>query len=156
MFEVDTTGPQYPSNSFFAKEMRRWNAAKRDGGENANGFEKFPQMVYKAGRPASGGPIVCIHPTDEGFTRRNQLTVNSEEELERAKRAGWRETTEEAIEYATKLEDGVSDEAAVHQNRVKRMSPAAQREAAEADASTAEHVPELPEKPTKRGRRKVA
>ena len=54
-FDDVTNQPQWAPNSHYAKEMRKWNTPKRDGGMNANGFEPFPAMMYKAHR-LPGGP----------------------------------------------------------------------------------------------------
>ena len=35
-------------DSEYSREMQQWNTQKRHGGKNANGFEAFPTMLYKA------------------------------------------------------------------------------------------------------------
>lgn len=138
--------PQWNQNSNYAKELRKWDLPKSQGGMRPDSFQMFPKMVYRARRPDSGGPILSVDPRDEKFSAQNQLIVNSESEWTKAKDNGWRDTPQEAIAYANSLEDAVSMAAAHRAHEDKRMSEKAKAEAAAADAETAEHLPEIPEK----------
>jgi hypothetical protein len=166
---------RYPDQSNYGREMRKWDRKKRDGGMNADGFEKFPMMLHCA-RQSEGGKWVTAKPEpDFDETYRNEAAwdrackavmrfnetcqryVYDQAEYERVRGngEGWRDTPTEALAYREHLEREVATEAAARAQRDKRMSPAARAEAAEADAETIDHVPVIPEK--RRGRpRKVA
>jgi hypothetical protein len=135
--------PNWNPDSNFAKEMRKWDTPRSQGGMKPDGFLRFPAMLYKARRPDSGGPILSVDPRNESFSGSNQMTVNDQGEEERAIREGWRKSPEEAIAFAQSLEDAVSNAAAERQNADKRLSAKARAEAEAVDASTAEHVPEI-------------
>jgi hypothetical protein len=90
-------------NSGYSKEARKWDLPKSQGGMRPDHYEHFPKMIYKARRPDSGGPIRCVDPGNEQFSGSNQLTVRSEAELREALENGWRETPQEAVEYASPL-----------------------------------------------------
>jgi hypothetical protein len=113
-------------------------------------FMQFPKMVYKARRPDSGGPILCVDPRDEAWTGRNQMIVNDESEWMRAKDDGWRDTPQEAVAHANALEDAIAMAAAQRAYEDKRLSEKARAEAAAVDAASFEHVPEIPERPLDR------
>lgn len=152
----------------YAKEMRKWNLPKSQGGHNADGFERFPMMVYKA-KKENGKNLAAMQeppreafPNDElwrratemafQFNQRAQRIVKDEAEYEAARRDGWRDTIHEAVAYLNGLDDDVAKAAAHRAYEDRNMSDAAKREirAAE-DAAEMDHVAEVPEKP-RRGR----
>lgn len=136
-----------------AKELRRWNTPKRDGGMRPDGFEEFPKMLYKARRGPNGGPFIVIDPRDESWSEQNCLTVGNRHEEEKALEEGWRgPSPKEAIAYQNALEDAISMAAAERAQSDKRMSEKARAEAEAADAETAEHLPEIPVAPVRRRR----
>lgn len=153
------------------KELARWDLPKRLGGHNADGYERFPLMLYKA-RRADNGQVKCmeapplIHHYDTigayhraealatAFTNQCQMTVRSESEYERARSDGWRDTQGEAIAHFEAVQREIADAAAEEQFRVRRMSEPAQAEFAAANAGDA-HVPD-PAAPKRRGRRPAA
>lgn len=137
-FDEVTSTPRWSPDSHYAKEMRKWEKPYR--------FEKFPQMVYKARKPDSGGPYIVVDPRNETWSTANQLTVGNEQELEKAIREGWRESPQGAIDYALSLDKAIADAAAERHAADRKMSEAAQAEAREADEATADHLPEIPEK----------
>src|SRR5687768_1448272 len=100
----------------YQKEFRRWDTPKRQGGMKPDHFQQFPKMVYKARRPSGGGPIISVDPRDEGWTGQNQLLVGNEHEWNRARDEGWRDSPQEAVDYANALEDAISTAAAIRQN----------------------------------------
>lgn len=132
--------------SYGAQELLRWNKKKRDGGMNADGFEKYPQMVYRANRKPTGGPFIVIDPMNEQWSMANCKTVGNEQEEKRAIDEGWRPSPDEAIAYANRFEDEIALAAAHRAHEDKRLSEKAQAEAKAADEATADHLPEIPEK----------
>jgi len=153
MADSDFSSTPLPSEaSLYTKEFRKWDRPKSQGGMRPDHREEFPRMVYKASKRV-GGPFICVDPTDEAFSGRNQLIVGNEAELDRAVNQGWRFTPQEAVDHATSLEDAVSIAAAERIQRDRKMGEKAREEAEAADAATADHLPEIPEQPkAKRGR----
>lgn len=138
---------KYPDISPYGQEMRKWDTPKRNGGYNANGYEEFPQMLYKARRRDGQGPIVCVDPKDEAFSGSNQTTVQNEEELQRALSQGWRKSPQEAMEYADRFDAEMARAAAHRGFEDKRLSERARLEAHDADeAAGLDHLPAIPEK----------
>lgn len=116
-------------------------------------FVAFPMMLYMAhdfhGVPSAG------EPSDEQFTKRCQLTVNSEAELRKALDKGWRKTQVEALARHGSKQRDKSDVAAARNYEDRNMSPKAKAEAKKVEDDTDEHVPEIPEKPRARKGRTV-
>lgn len=152
------------SESEHEKELAQWNTPRNqrtsDGrpGLGAIGFEKYPQMLYKAFRDDTGKakcmespPLMHMYldmPTymraesvAKAFTDQCQLTVRSDAEYERARSDGWRDTAGEALEHFEALQREIADAAAEEQFRVRRMSDKAQHEFSAANAGDA-HVPD--------------
>lgn len=154
----------------YDKEMARWDLPKRLGGHNADGYERYPQMLYKAFRDDSGR-MTCMMPPPlmhlylsmpeylraesiaKAFTDQCQTTVRTDAEYARKRDEGWRDTPAEALAHAEVLQREIADAAAEEQFRVRRMSEQAQREFAAANAGDA-HVPD-PAAPKKRPGRKA-
>jgi uncharacterized membrane-anchored protein len=146
-----------PGETYAAKELRRWNTPRSQGGMRPDRHEEFPAMVYKARRPDSGGPILSNDPRNESWSAQNQLIVKNERELEKALSDGWRRDPQEAIAHANALEDAISTAAAHRAYEDRNMSERAKAEAKVADEATADHMPEIPEKPKRKyTRRKPA
>ena len=136
------------------KEMAKWNKPYR--------FEPFPQMLYKAKRRPDGVPGVVEtndqpfggHPgAAESFTTGCQITVGDETELTRAREMGYWHSPAEALADFEVREKLLSTTAAHRAHEDRNMSAAAKAEAAEVEASTAEHVGEVPRKRTVKKRR---
>lgn len=129
------------------KELDRWDRPKRDGGMNADGYEPFPKMVYKAHQLENGKvavfDITAIYGTDlnavtraEAFNKRCELIVNSQHELDKALDNGWRQSPKEALAYHESLQQDIAKAAAEAAYTVQRMSDKAQREYKQADEAT--------------------
>lgn len=148
---------EWSEESQFKKEMRKWNTPKRDGGMNCNGFEKYPQMLYKAQKnPLSGkmevaiaadvvsldGTIVIL--SAEQFNASCQLLVNSDGELDKAKDGGWRESQAEAMAFLEALDLAVATAAAERNYSDRNLSEKAKAEATEIESKLPGHVAEIP------------
>ena len=137
-------------DSEYARETTKWNLPKRQGGFNANGFEAFPVMLYKAharanGKVMCGDPLATVGDAEaEAFSRSCQLTVRGPEELERAYREGWSDSPEAALAEYERAQRDVADSAAKRHFSDQALSEKAQAEAAAADAATHEHVADVP------------
>ena len=134
-----------PDNSAYGRMLRRWNKPKREGGENANGFEKFPMMLHRAVQHKSGKWVTSMpEPEFEGFRNEAdwmrelqrvkkfndscQFIVKNEQEYEklRANGEGWRDTPDEAMAWRNKLEKEVGNAAIETEVGARKMSPGAQ------------------------------
>lgn len=138
-----------PAESELGKELARWNAPKREGGMNANGFEPYPRMLFKAFR-YSNGKVMCGHPAAAlgvdpepcAFDAQCYTTVPSAEEHARMARAGWSDTAQAALDLFEANERAAADAAANEQYKVRRMSEPAQREFDAAQDATDFHDPD--------------
>jgi len=150
---------QWSEDSYYLKELKRWDAPKRDGGHNANGYEPFPRMLYRTQpNPLSGKHEVAIDRdvisldktvvilSAEQFNNSCQLVVNNEDELDKAKRGGWRESQKEALAYHEEEISRLAGEAAHRNYDDRNMSEKAQREIKAAEEATPGHVAEVKEK----------
>lgn len=147
----------FPPESNMGKEIARWNKPYV--------FEPFPKMLYKASKRPDG--VYSVGESEdsvfggrdraaEEFTKRCQRIVKNEREEQAALEQGWRATQGEAMELLKVKEEYISTAAAHRLYEDRNLGEKAQREAAEADAATPEHLPAIPEK-KRRGRpRKVA
>jgi hypothetical protein len=143
--------------SVYSRELSRWNLSKREGGFGPDGFEAFPTMLYKA-FPNAQGTVMCGDPRAamgdaeaETFSRKCQLFIKGQEDLERARKAGWSDTPDEALTRYESDQSSMADVAAKRHFSDQRMSAQAQAEAQAADAATHEHVAAVPVR-RKRGR----
>lgn len=134
------------------KELLKWEKPYR--------FEKYPLMVYRARRRPDG--IVSVGEGDdaafggkmgaaETWTNGCQMIVRSEQEHQKAKENGWRDTQAEAIEAFEAKERKLGQAAAERAYEDRNMSEAAKAEVEAAESQTVEHLPEVPEK-RRRGR----
>ena len=124
--------------SELGKELQRWETPKRQGGMNANGYEPFPKMVYKA--IERQGRAIVNDPTDESVGAQCQHTAMNEAEYERLKRQGWSDHPLEALEAWEAERQRWANEAANANYHAQRMTQNAQREYQAAQDATAEHV----------------
>lgn len=152
------------------KELAKWNAPKRQGGMNVDGFEMYPRMLYRAQENPLSGKFQAMLQRDvisadrtmvilsaEQFNTSCQMTVGNEEEYQRAKRDGWCHSPREAEAWHEAEIDRIAQEAAHRNYDDRNMSPAAQREIEAAVAeSEANHVPEIKAKRTYRRRQQTA
>lgn len=155
----------------FAKEMRKWDLPKSQGGYNTDGGEEYPKMLYKAAKVNGKNVCFMVEPlpdqfaTDDQWRRASERiirhnrecthTVKDSAEEESARRGGWRGSQAEAIAFLDGLDDDVA-KAAAHRNYEDRnMSEAAKREIAQAEAKAGtDHVAEVTEKPKRKYNRK--
>ena len=107
---------------------------------------EFPKMLYQA-NDRGDGVISVGEPDDENFSRRCQRIVRSEAEEHIALEQGWRATQAAALEAREARDKAIADVAAHRHYEDRNMSEKARVEAAAADDASAEHVPEVPEKP---------
>jgi hypothetical protein len=150
----------------YDKEIDRWNTPRNqrvrdhEGNETnvmgmgAIGYEPFPKMLYKAQTHSNGQVLFmdlnAIYATDiniaaraEAFNRSCQLTVNSEDELNKALNQGWRKTPDEAMAYHEGLQRDIAKAAAETNWSVQRMSEKARAEHAAADRATEHPVTDV-------------
>ena len=144
--------------SEYSREVERWNIPKRLGGFNADKFEPFPLMVYKA-FARENGKVMCGDPRaaggdveGEAFARRCQLRVKDRSELDRALKLGWAESPDQAIALYEQHQLDISTETAERHYRDQRMSEKARAEASAVDEATHAHVPDLPAPKVRRKR----
>lgn len=146
--------------SELGKELAKW--------EKPYVYRPFPKMVYRAQKV--NGKAYCVMPAPSQFgwrdaaeyqqailhaeavTMQNQLTVQNEDELKRARDNGWRETPQAALDHLEAVEQDIAKAAAEANFGVRRMGEGAQREHKAATDSTHEHVVDV--KPKRKYSRK--
>jgi hypothetical protein len=154
---------QWPEESEYKKILRKWDAPKREGGYNRDGYEPFPRMLYKPQpHPLSGRFMVSLDRDEisldktrvivdaQAFNASCQLVVNDENEMERAKGHGWRETQGEAMAWHEGELDRLAHAAADRNRDDSRMSEKAKAEADAIDRTLDGHRGEIPEQPRMR------
>lgn len=176
--------------SGWEKEEARWNTPKgrpvldRNGeqvynsdgtpmmGMGANGFERFPAMLYKAQKKSNGKVVVIDGEPDlnhfsgltasddysralfavTAFNKQNQRIVQNKDEEKRAHDEGWRDTPQEALSFYERLEEEIGRAAAETNFAVQAMSAKAREEHRAATDATHEHVTDVIPPKRKRGR----
>ena len=159
-------GVQIPPGSEWAKELQKFEQFPTDYASepgNPYVYRPFPRMVYLAAKWM--GKIAChavagaawefktaeeyrrAEASAEDFAATCQRIVTTEQEYQAAHEAGYRDDPVAAVASAQAREDAISEGAAQRHHSDKSMSEPAQREAAAADAGTAEHLAAIPEKP---------
>ena len=159
---------QWNPEGAYAKELEKWNLPKNQGGHNANGFEPYPRMLYRALKKPNG-QVICMEPEPspfgwqneqdyaraclhaEGLTKSCQHIVHSEQEEREAIASGWSLSAKEALARFEAHEQEIARVAAEVNFAARRMSDTAQREHATATNATHEHVTDVQPK-KKRGR----
>ena len=147
--------------SDYSRENERWNTTKQHGGFNANGFEEYPLMVFKAferdnGKVMCGDPLATVGDAEgEAFSRSCQLVVRNDEERDKAVKAGWSFGPDTAIEKYEHDMRSIAEITAQRHFAEQGSSDLAKAEAKQADDATHRQVPEVPEK-RKRGRPRKA
>lgn len=127
-------------DSALSHELEKWNVTRP--------YQPFPRMVYQAharenGKVECGDPGVAVGEAGaEAFTRRCQLTVATEHDLQRAREAGWSLTPQDAIAHHEARQRAIADAAAEVHSAVTKMSPKAQLDHKRRDAATDKHLPE--------------
>jgi hypothetical protein len=111
------------------KELQRWERPKREGGENANGYEPYPAMLYKVTRDEAGQRQI------------EHCTVGSLAESERMQREGWVPGgPDKALAKFNALQDDIAQAAAETAHGAQRMGKKARAEFDQAEAKTDGHV----------------
>lgn len=174
-FDLDQSAPGgvvINPHSELGKELRKWDLPKARGGMNADGYEEYPRMLYKAQDSGNGKIEVHRMPppryaypvgregdevwtqacvmADE-FTRRCQTTVHSDTEKANMLSRGWYLTQDAALAGYEAAQQAIGNASAERLAADRRMSEKARREAAAADAATSAHVTDIVPK-RKRGR----
>lgn len=165
-FPDGNRGRKLSPSSDEAKELAKfeqWPTPWAPKPGNPYKYRPFPKMVYRAAKWM--GKIAChavVGPgwefksaeerrikeaSAEDFTKSCQRIVENEEQLQKAYEEGYRGDPLEAENFLQAREKAISTGAAERHYSDERMSEKAQREAAAADAETAEHLPAIPEKP---------
>lgn len=126
----------YSPESAYAKEAVKWEGQYSQYGPPGRPFTfaEFPKRLYRASRPATGGKV-----TFEG------LDVADEDEQRNMQSRGFCIGQDVALDALQREEFSIAQASAERAFSDRRMSDKAQREADEADARTAAHLPEIPE-----------
>lgn len=150
-------------DSALAKELKKWDTPRSQGGMKCDGFEPYPKMLYMAHRRENGKVLCGDNPLNyrldqdiaaaEAFTAKCQMTVRDDAADRRAQGQGWCETPDGAIAAFEAREQAVFQAAAEAAHAVTRMSEPAQREFAAADPGGMTHVTDVEGKSRRRGRR---
>ena len=157
--------------SEYEKELARWDTPRRLGGFRPDGYEPYPMMLSKAIKKDNGQWSVCEMPPPrhayppgqtgdvawdqavryaEEWTKQCQLTVRNQDEYDRAIQAGWVLGQDAAIAKAKAWDKAIADAAAERNYRDRNISDRARAEVDRVEASTHEHVAEIPETPIKK------
>ena len=113
----------------YAKEMARWNAPYV--------YREFPKMLYRAATTTAGR--VELQPP---------RIVTTEGEEHDALSDGWCVNPQRATDAETRRQEAIGTAAAERAFSDRKLSSAAQAEAAAADqAAGAKHLGEIPERP---------
>lgn len=108
------------------KELRKWNAPYV--------FKEFPKMLYRGTTRAGRADV-------------EQRIVDSSAAEALAAGAGWVTTPDVAHAREVAAQEALGTAAAERAAADRRLSPAAQAEAAAVDQATATHLGEIPEAP---------
>jgi hypothetical protein len=124
-----------------AKERVKWEAQSTAFGPGQRPYEyrEYPKMLSKAGRNASGVPIIV-----------DTTEVQSETQEANLRSRGYHPGQETALAALHAADQEAAILAANRAYSDRRMSPQAQAEADAIDRQTAAHLPVIPERPIKR------
>jgi hypothetical protein len=146
--------------SELGKELAKWDKPYI--------YRPFPKMLYRAQK--INGKAICLmgEPSPWGYrdaaehqqailhaeaiTKSNQMIVQSEDEMKKARESGWRESPDEALAHLEALEQDIGRAAAEANFGARRMGELARREHQAATDSTHEHVVDV--KPKRKYTRK--
>src|SRR5262245_49879051 len=112
------------------KELKKWNGPYV--------YREFPKMLYRATTLVTGRLEV------------EQKLVGSPGEEVLATGTGWLPHPQDACDAETRRQEGLGTAAAERAWDDRRLSPAAQAEAAAVDQTTLRHLPEIPATPVRR------
>lgn len=136
-------GLAYTKDSAYAKEVAKWEALPGDWGPGLRPYvyREFPKMLYQVKRATTGGRIEIADQRVAG-DEQQELNLKSRDYIE----------LKDAEAWLKHREHGVAELAAERAYVERRMSPAAQAEAAAADEATTQHLPSVPVTPVRRRR----
>lgn len=153
----------WQQETMHSKILKQFNTPKRDGGFNANGFEEYPKMLYKAREhPLSHKFYVALEADElsldrtrvivdaQAFNRSCQMEVKDKEMEERAIREGWSKSQLEALHRHEVDILKLAKEAAHRNYDDRNLSEQAKVEAQRVEDSTPGQVAEVPEAPRRR------
>lgn len=141
---------QWTRDSAYAKEAVKWEMDYSEFGPPGRprasvGFQEFPKMLSLAGRNSQGIPGIA-----------DTQTVGNADEEARYLAKGYRAGGDKALEALHQRDAEIAELAANRAFTEKTMSPAAKAEAAAWDASTAQHLPAIPDTPIVKRQKKEA
>lgn len=150
--------------SELGKELAKWEVKRP--------YQAYPKMLYRAGD--LNGKRLCMAPAPspfgwrdqneyqaavnqaEAFTAGCQMIVQDESHERLAKGQGWTDSPAEALAQAEKEARALGDAAAEANFAARRMSDPAQRELAEVNSLTHEHVADVSRRTRKHLREQAA
>lgn len=115
--------------SEYDKEMAKWDKAYR--------YQEFPKMVYKATK-VNGQ--VTVFSLEGEHDRKTMRTVKTERELAEALNEGWHPDPQSAYNAMQERDQQHSDDAAVVNYEVSKMSKKARADFAAQAAATDKHL----------------
>lgn len=133
--------------SEFAKESVKWEsqASALGPGLRPYVYQEYPKALYKAGRSATGVPIII-----------DRYDVESAVQEANLRSRGYHQGQDVALAALHAADQEAAVQAANRAFNDQRMSPQARAEADAADARTSSHlaaIPETPIKPKRKGGR---
>jgi hypothetical protein len=151
---TDKSGPGgivYTPASPYAQEMRKWEMGYSPYGQPGRpreqvGFQEYPARFYKAKRDQDSGKIVVEH----------ELNAADEVEARNLQSRGYFQGQAAAYAALEEAEQRLAVAAAERAYSEQLMSEKAKAEAARFEATTAQHVAEIPETPILRRQPKEA
>lgn len=150
-------------DSEMGKELAKWDAPKSQGGMRADGYERYPMMLYRA-MQRDNGQVMCLdnplrYRTEqeqlacEAFNRQCERKVWNDAEYDVAKGQGWHESQKDAVDAYEKEQQDIAELAAKRAYNDQRLSEKAQDEIKAVEQTTHEHVLDtVPLKKKPRGR----
>lgn len=118
------------------RELKKWNAPYR--------HQEFPKMLFRG------------TTTTQGRVEVEQRIVDTEREERVAHEEGWHPTSPAAAAAETRRQEALGTAAAERAWEDRRLSAAAQAEAAVAEQATGKHLGEIPRRPVTRSHKKKA
>lgn len=133
-------------DSEYAKEMAKWEANHSVFGPPGKPYDpnvKFPAMCYRIDSVKGGSPEIV-----------ERREAHSETDLQNLRSRGFGNGAAEAMDAYNSRNAAVAEAAANRAYTDRNLSENAQREVAEFESSTMDHVAEVPEAKRKPGRPK--
>ena len=118
--------------SEYDKEMAKWDKPYR--------YEPFPKMVYRAYKGPDTNGQITVFSVDGVHDKKTTRIVNNERELVAAQSEGWHTDPQDAYNAMQLRDQEHSDNAAVVNYEVSKMSKKAQKDFAVQAAATDKHL----------------